>query len=209
MTEYMFSMLTLQPIKLPSILPTPSQTNLAFKTVAGRLCEISGQHNQAQMSLAFRLILEAQTQGEQVAWISLTKSTFFPPDAQAHNVDLESLVVIRVPDCRAIARCADKLARSSAFGLILLDLEQTSQLSSPIVSRLNQLCQKHQTAILCLTQKETNQASISPLVSLRVSAQRIQHAPFSYTCTAQILKDKKGGTGQNFKVNHRSLPGLP
>lgn len=209
MTEYMFSMLALQPVQLPSISPANSRIHLDFKTVAGRLCEFSGHHNFAQMSIAFRLIFEAQTQGEQVAWITLTRSTFFPPDAQAHKIDLDSLVVIRVPDSSAIARCADKLARSGAFGLIVLDLEQTPQLSSPIVSRLNQLCQKNQTAVLCLTQKETDQASISPLVSLRVSAQRVQHAPFSYTCTAHILKDKKSGPGHEFRTNHRSLPGLP
>ena len=46
---------------------------------SGRLIEISGNRASASLTLAFRLVHEAQRQGEPVAWISRRDSVFFPP----------------------------------------------------------------------------------------------------------------------------------
>ena len=71
--------------------------------------------------MAASLAWKAQLRGEPVAWILARPSSFFPPDLHAGGIDLEALAVVRVPDAAAAARAADKLLRSGAFGLVLLD----------------------------------------------------------------------------------------
>lgn len=93
-----------------------------LEEVAGRLIEISGQSATAALTCALGLVLDAQRHGEPVAWVSDVGSSFYPPDAADSGVDLEALVVVRVPATLAIPRAADQLARSGAFGLLVLDL---------------------------------------------------------------------------------------
>jgi recombination protein RecA len=54
----------------------------------------------------FRLVLEAQKQGEPVALITSRKSTFFPPDVADAGIDVTAVAVIRGPDNIAAARAA-------------------------------------------------------------------------------------------------------
>ena len=90
--------------------------------LTGRLAELSSWGTGASLTLAFELVLQAQHGGEPVAWITTSPSTFFPPDVAHGGVDLDALPVVRVPDGQAAARAADKLVRSGAFGLVILDL---------------------------------------------------------------------------------------
>ena len=45
------------------------------------------------------------------AWITDRRSSFFPLDAAAAGIDMESLVVARLPGVRDVPRAADRLAR--------------------------------------------------------------------------------------------------
>jgi len=56
------------------------------------------------------------------------ESLFYPPDASDSGVDCEAVVVVHVPDTISIARAAEILARSGAFGLIILDLGVQAQI---------------------------------------------------------------------------------
>ena len=47
---------------------------------------------------------------------------FFPPDAAEGGVDLDALLVVRARDLSSMASAADQLARSGAFGLLVVDL---------------------------------------------------------------------------------------
>ena len=93
-----------------------------WRTFAGRLCEFSGSGASATLTLASRVVATAQQQAEPVVWITREASCFFPPDVALHGVDLDALVVIRVPDPPAVTRAADILIRSGGFGLVILDL---------------------------------------------------------------------------------------
>ena len=104
-----------------------TEVGWSFEQVAGRLVEISGVGATASLTLAFGLVLQAQRQNEPVAWITLDGSLFYPPDAAEGGVDLDALTIVRVPDlpasagqagARAVARAADQLIRSGAFGLV-------------------------------------------------------------------------------------------
>lgn len=161
--------------------------------LAGRLVELSGNEASTSITLALALVLDTQRHREPVAWVTPTASHFYPPDAAESGVDLDALVVVRVPDARAAARAADRLARSSAFGLIVLDLGADADVPTPLQARLLGLAQKHSTALVCLTDKEDGTPSLGSLVSLHAHARRRRLSPDRFACELLILKDKRRG----------------
>jgi len=102
--------------------------------VAGRFAEISGSKGTAVLTLAFRLVLDAQKRGEPVGWATSTESSFYPPDVAQLGIDLAALVVVRVPKAQAISRAGEKLLRSGGFGLVVLDLGR-ADIPTPLQSR--------------------------------------------------------------------------
>ncbi len=165
----------------------------SLEQVAGRLVEISGVGATAALTVAFGLVLQAQRQNEPVVWITRNDSLFYPPDAAEGGIDLDALTIIRIPNDRAAVRAADQLARSGAFGLIVLDLGAKSTVPAPLQIRLAGLAHKHHTALLCLTTKGDGTPSIGPLVSLRVAARRERLADSRFLCELTVLKDKRRG----------------
>jgi recombination protein RecA len=161
----------------------------------GRVGEISGHRATATLTLAFRLVLEAQRLGEPVAWITGLASAFYPPDVASTAVDLDALVVVRAPDVRSSARAADLLVRSGAFGLVVLDLGEEARVPPPAQARLVGLARKHHAAVVYLTEKDAERPSVGSLVSIRAEAARARRAGESFLCEARILKDKRRGPG--------------
>ena len=53
--------------------------------LAGRLCELSSIPGSALLTAAFRLVLDAQMEGEPVAWITAMPDTFFPPGCRCQR----------------------------------------------------------------------------------------------------------------------------
>lgn len=162
----------------------------ALAEVAGRLVEISGSGATAALTLAFGLVLEGQRQGELVGWVTTAESSFYPPDTAQEGVDLDALVVVRVP-AQAIPRAGEKLLRSGAFGLVALDIGATD-IPMPLQSRLAALALQHHTALVCLTEKGSREPSLGSLVSLRVDAER-RRASDRFACELKVLKDKRRG----------------
>ena len=199
--------------------------------LAGRLVELSGPPSTAKLSVAFSLVLEAQRAGEPVAWLGDRDTSFFPPDVAESGVDLDALVVVRLPTQPDIARAADPLVRSGAFGLIVLDLcsgqlraSKPVSIPAPLQTRLMGLAQKHGTALLCLTEKDRHRPSLGSLVSLRAEAIRSRprvlrqpqawvrgqavSAADRFTCEIRMLKDKRRGPGWMHAEVFRGPAGL-
>ena len=118
----------------------------------GRLVELSARGATATLTAAIELVAEAQVEGEPVAWLALRGGTFYPPDAAESGVDLAALVVVRALDATAVARAAERLLRSGAFGLVVMDLG-AAELSMQIQGRLVTLAQTHDAAVVCITDK--------------------------------------------------------
>ena len=171
---------------------SPAAPPWGFADITGRFVEISGTGSTTGLTLAFRLALEAQRQREPVAWITPRESSFYPPDAAEGGVDLEALVIVRVPDAKGIPRAADRLVRSGGFGLVVLDLAGAG-IPTPLQARLAGLAQKHHAALVCLTEKAARAPSLGSLVSLRVHAQRKPLAEDRFACELAALKDKRRG----------------
>ena len=176
--------------------------------LAGRLCELSSIPGSALLTAAFRLVLDAQMEGEPVAWIAATPDTFFPPDAADNGVDLNALVVVRVPGAQAAARSADRLLRSGAFGLIVMDLNSNPAISIPLQARLVQQARTHDTAVLCLTSKAGNAPSLGSLVSLRGQTSCRRLGADRFQVDIEFLKDRRHGPGWRHTEICRGPDGL-
>lgn len=186
-----------------------------LETVAGRFVEISSAGTTTSITAAAFLVREAQLRGEPAAWVATGRSSFFPPDLRASGIDLEALPVIRVPDVPAAARAADRLLRSGAFALVVLDLAQAGSPGRPARSgvppipvpsqtRLVGLCRKHRSALVCLTETP----SLGSLVSLRGEGAVRKTAFDRFTWELQILKDKRQGPGWSHTEVCRGPDGL-
>lgn len=180
----------------------------------GRLVELSARGATATLTAAVGLVLEAQGASEPVAWVT-THGSFYPPDVADSGVDLAALVVVRVPSTPAsavvAARTAERLLRSGAFGLIVLDLvggaPNAGEISMAHQGRLVSLAQAHDAAVVCLTDKTRDTASIGSLVSLRVEALR-SRAASGFELTVRALKDKRRGPSWTRSIKVRGPAGM-
>lgn len=180
----------------------------------GRLVELSARGASATLTTAIELVLEAQREGEPVAWIvpwptdGAPAGTFYPPDVADSGVDLAALVVVRAPSAIAVIRAAERLLRSGAFGLIVLDLG-TASVDVPMAhqGRLVTLAQAHDAAIVCLTEKPSETPSLGSLVSLRVDALRARTQE-GFEISMRALKDKRRGPGWTRARKARGPAGL-
>ena len=166
-----------------------------LETLTGRFVEISASAAGSPLTLAFRLVLEAQRKGDPVAWITRRDATFYPPDAAAAGIDLDVVPVVRVPGTPEAAGAADLLLRSGAFALVTLDLGPRARLSIQAQTRLVGLAKQHETALLCLTEKGDEHASLGSLVSLRAHAAPRRRDGERFRCAVRVIKDKRRGPG--------------
>jgi recombination protein RecA len=181
---------------------------LSRAELSGRLVEFSGQGSLANLTLACGLILDAQREGETTAWISQKESIFYPPDVAQMGIDLSALVVLLCPDKGDLARVADRLARSGAFGLLILDLGARGDIPLPQQSRLAGLARKHDMAIVFLTEKSEHLPSMGSLVSLRGKTWSQREADGRFTCSFEAIKDKRRGPGWTWMVAYHGTPGM-
>lgn len=172
--------------------------------LAGRLVELSGQQSTAHLTAAFGLVLDTQLCGDRAAWITFEQSVFFPPDVAAGGVDVESLPVVRIGSALAAGRAAEHLVRSGGFGLVVIDLSSEAGAAQaekppaampvPLLTRLLGLARTHHAAVLILTKKSPEAASLNSLISLRAEAQWCARDEW-YEVRVRVLKDKRRAPG--------------
>jgi recombination protein RecA len=175
--------------------------------LSGRLVELSGAADSAALTIAIGLVLDTQREAEPTAWVSLPGSSFYPPDVADSGVDLDALVVVRAPDALAAARATERLVRSGAFGLVVIDLGAEARLPTAAQGKLVGLAQRHDAAIVCLTEKAPDAGSLGSMVSLRAEALR-EGAGEHFRCKVRVLKDKRRGPGWTHEETVRGPAGL-
>ena len=217
----------------------------------GRLTELVGGSRSANVSLAVRLILQAQTEGEFAAWVATHRDVFFPPDVAAAGVDLAALPVIWAlpaqPDgglrrgtsesgrrgapnprnasgagrpngkrgehgagrpAREAVRAAERLLRSGAFGLVVIDLARDLHLESAAQGRLLRLAEEHDAQVLVLRRKRKDGRYSGSLVTVRAESSSEQVAPGTFRATLTNTKDKREGPGWTMSEEFDGPSGL-
>ena len=179
--------------------PAPAPPAFHLARLAGNLVEISGVNASGALSTALALVAEAQHRQERsrlTAWVAATRSLFFPPDAVRSGVSLEQLIVLRVEHPAAQVRAATRIARSGAFGLVVVDLAGSVRpgfsgppsapgSSIPPLSRLAGLARRYRSALVLLTEKTPATPSLDPRVVQRFDASRRGNR-----IVITVLKDK-------------------
>lgn len=176
--------------------------------LAGRLSELSAYRGGPALTLALTLVRDAQRRGERAVWVTARRSCFYPPDAQELGVALEALVVVRPPTEADVPVAGEWLARCGTFGLVVLDLGTRAQVPMPLQSRLATLAQRHDLAVLCLTEKDSTSASLSSLVSLRAHTRLRRRAVEQFECELEVHKDKRRSRPWRHVEVVRGAPGL-
>ncbi len=189
--------------------------------LGGILTELVGGPRSANVSVASLLILQAQTAGEQVAWVATHRDVFFPPDMAAAGVDLAALPVVWAADGPAeepvaaghryagrAVRAAEQLLRSGAFGLIIIDLAKNLTLQVAAQGRLLHLAEHHDAQVLIIRRKREDGAYSGSLVTVRVESSREQIGPGRFRCTITNTKDKREGPGWTTSEEFDGPPGL-
>jgi recombination protein RecA len=145
------------------------------------------------------LVIHAQRTGEPVAWLEPFDGALYPPDLADSGVDLDALVVVRVPrqsspheTSAGLARAGELLLRSGAFGLVIVDLSAGVPRGDGWQSRLAALAREHAATVVLLTSSSDDAPSIGPLVGLRVASRRDRRAPGTFVVEHRVLKDKLG-----------------
>ena len=188
-----------------ALCPRPA-SRWSLDALAGRLVELAATDASAQVTAAFTAVLDAQRRGEIAAWMTSIESGFFPPDAAASGVDLDALIVVRLSSAAQIPRAADRLIRSGALGLAVLDLGSDGRADAPFpaayASRLAGLARTHGTAVILLTGSRT--ACLGPLVSWRGEARRRG----ALELEIRSLRDKRGVAGMRHVEPCRGPAGL-
>jgi recombination protein RecA len=197
-------------VRLDGLAPAAgAQERWGLDALRGRLTELSARGATATLTTAIELVLEAQHAAEPIAWVTLGNTSFYPPDLADSGVDLAALLVVRVHDVTAAARAAERLLRSGAFGLVVLDFGGTAtvDLSMAHQGRLVTLAQTHDAAVVCITEKVGEAGSLGSLVSLRAEALRLHAREHDYDVTLRVLKDKRRGPGWSRTIKMRGPAG--
>jgi recombination protein RecA len=174
----------------------------SLEALAGRLVEVTGAASTATLTVCAQVIFQAQQRGRLAAWVGDHRSIFFPPDAAALGIDLAALPVVRVQAPVQIARVADILLRSRAFGVIVLDAGHSRALPLAQQTRLLGLAKKHHTAVLWLM-RETARPAGGSLASLRVETTKHRAEHNCFACTVRAAKDKRHPPGwRHLEIGH-------
>lgn len=192
---------------------------LAELVTPGRLVELSSPPSGggACISTAASLLRRAQREGETTAWVQPRGGMLYPPDLHEAGIDLEALVVVHVPEdegAAGLCKAAELLLRSSAFGLVVVDLGSLPSGGARSASRtswqgrLLGLSRQHDSRVILLTEKPSDADSLGPLIGLRVEPQRIRRADGSFTVEPHVLKNKSGAPVSPAASRFVGPPGL-
>ena len=209
----MDSVLSIDDVRRASeLLDTPRDDALApdLDALRGHLTELTARRGHPQLTLAVEHLAATHRHGEPAAWIGGSNSLLYPVDADGWNLDWSALAVIRLAGPNRAARAADRLLRSGAFGLVVVDLVGLDDLFLPdaLTGRLLRLADTHDSAVLFLTRSRRSSPSLSSMIALRIRARwdRTDAARLRLSCT--VTKDKRRGPGRAFEEVYDGPLGL-
>ena len=185
-----------------------SSEHWSFESLRGHLVELAIDGSGSALSAALDIALQSQLGAEPVAWVSATTTLFYPLDAESAGLDLSALAVVRARNVLSALRSAERLMRSGAFGVVLLDLGPMPQAPASALGKLVKLAQLHDAAVVCLTMSRRGRTSLGSMVSLRATSSRERTENGRFICRVRALKDKRRGPGWVFESERSGPVGL-
>ena len=170
--------------------------------LTGRLCELCAAPRQVHLTLACAIVHEFQCAAETTVWVTTRPDTFFPPDLARAGVDLAALPVVQVPDLRAAVTVSERLTRSGAFGLVLIELGASRIIPSAALGRLMVLARQHESSLLFLTTPNTELGSLVSMRGWGVRLTTLWNDRFRYRI--DVIKDRRQGPGRSLEATYRA-----
>src|SRR5262249_53898494 len=121
--------------------------------------------------------------------------------------DLRALPVVRLASAQEIPSAADVLARSGAFGLLVLDVGAAS-VSMGALSRLAGLARAHATALVLLTGKSPERLGLGSVVSLRADTSFARDGGGLFAHELAVSRDRARALPWRQVELRRGPPGL-
>ena len=161
----------------------------------GQLLEISGA---GKSTLAFSACLGLIEQDKAVAWID-PFTGFWPLAALEEGVPLEKFVVIRVKEGMSTLRAAHLLLGChGAVAALVVELPSGFVPAETNLIKLQRLAEKSGTALVFLTDRPRNAASLGAAVALRLCVQRKIRGRES-VLQVEVARHKGGPSRQNLE----------
>jgi recombination protein RecA len=177
------------------------------------LVELSGDRSCSRTTAAVSILRHAQCRGQLCAWVQPERGPLYPPDLEASGIDLGSLVCVHVPRRAGpfgLVRSAELLARSGAFGLVVVDLTAGEPAGEGRwQGRLAGIAREHGARLVMLTHKTAESSSLGPLVGVRVEARRERSGTERFVLRPRLLKAKTPLGGDPRAEDHRTPAGVP
>lgn len=180
------------------------QFSWSMESLYGRLVEYTVSPQSPWLTLLCRLILDAQSRSEPVAWISATDDTFYPPDFHTNGVVLSALPVVTTRDVQQAARAAEHIIRSGAFGLVVLHISD-GRLSNAGLGRLASLVDHYDAALVLVT---SGRQTLGSLISLRITSTVEPLGGGKFRCRLLVTKDKRNGPRGVYQEECDGQPGM-
>jgi recombination protein RecA len=155
----------------------------------GRLSEVEGH---GATSAIVRLVAEAQSQGEPVAWITGATSSVHPPDLAAGGIHLHSLAFLRIKDDAKQTtrlRAAELVLRSGAFALVVIEAPPAHDLPARALSRLHAMARRYNTRVV-FRRCHHSKVSLGPLIGLKIHVAREIHGSQGERLSFRVQKNK-------------------
>jgi hypothetical protein len=161
----------------------------------GRVCELSGSASSGKSTLALRLCLAALRGGKAAAWVDPT-GTFWPLAALEKFGRLDRLLVVQSSDGAQAMRAADVILSSAgAVSVLVVHLLPNHRPSDSQLFRLQRLAEKSLTTLVLLDERPVQTPSLSPSVTLRISAERAAAANDDWAMRLHVRHNKHGHIG--------------
>ncbi len=177
-----------------------------FVNLLGRLAELSEEKASGAVSFVAEIIAEAQAEREPVAWIAGSGSIFYPPDMEARGIDLAAIAVVWAEGDADSLTATEWLVRSGSMGLVIVDVGPGWRASDASLGRIQKLATRTTCAVIFLTHKRCEEASLGSLISLRGCVAR--SGTRSFVGDLHTAKDKNAASTLRQKKAWHGPPGL-
>lgn len=161
-----------------------------WSTVRGRLVEMRAPSHSGVLSLVVDLVWAAQRNEEPVAWVHGGTAPPFVVDLLAVGVDPEAIATVRLHRELDALRAAERLLRSGAFGLVVLDVMRGVTLGTTEAGRLARLADAQDCAVILMAEHPVSPAAGS-LISLRAEVARQRLSDGRFMRITRVVRDKR------------------